>query len=224
MPGSLLKLAVVALAPPAAALGWALGRHVRARRLGLARLPASRDTKGGARGGVRPGPAWALGPRLLVCLFCGAMIAAVGGAAYPPMIEPAFPLVCEGTVRIDVRPTRGGHTVNMYCVGADGREVDRSGSLFGVAMLLYAGVLFAGMLVAVPLVALLKPRVDWSVAEGEEAPRAVPTVTRIVELSGREVSASTPAERLRQLRALRDQDLITDADYEAKKAEVLETL
>lgn len=180
-------------------------------------------------------------------LFIGLMIASAGTAIYPRVAAMGAALLCSGGVVYEshgqsYRPGEYTVTRQIYCQSGSGKSVEREEITFraiGVAFLIYS--LLAFLLLRFAVAPWLRRRAERTLlAAGIRSPadpsRAASAVdlrailgqvseavrrgqARVVDLSD-----EGPAERLAQLKALRDQGLITAADYEAKKAEILSGL
>lgn len=183
-------------------------------------------------------------------LFVGLMIASAGTAIYPRVAAIGAALLCSGEVVYEshgqsYRPGEYTVTRQIYCQSGTGKGAAREEITFraiGIAFLIYSALAFLILRFLVapwlrrraertlsavglrsPTVPGATPAVDLGailgqVSEAVRRGRANVVVhdTQVVDLSG-----EGPAERLAQLKALRDQGLITAADYEAKKAEIL---
>jgi hypothetical protein len=82
---------------------------------------------------------------LPTCIFVGAMIASVGGAFYPPVVEIAAPYVCNGTTGrlsqdYSYRPGQSGAAHNFQCTNAGGDRRDITWSAFVAATLFYSAI------------------------------------------------------------------------------------
>ena len=176
------------------------------------------------------------------CLFIGMMVATAGAALYPPLHRLAAPLVCAGELDVvtEGRSYRPGEYVvsqDVYCVTPDGARRDIGWRTMLVSTLIYAVLVPPVLLIVlVPLVRrrnrAFVERLRASGRIGPGAPGGLGHIYREVEAAiAREEEAAarddapaataTPAERLAELRRLRDAGLITAADYDAKKAEIL---
>lgn len=187
---------------------------------------------------------------LPVGLFTGLMIASAGTAVYPPVTALGTPFVCDGTVDIrshgaSYRPGEYTVTREIYCVGDDGKtREDITLKAVLASFLAYSAIaLLLLQFVAVPLLRrrfarALRPLRAMSPTPASAADlnlddilsRVTDAMTRgeahVVVRNGAlgETAADDPAARLAQLKRLRDDGLITDDDYEAKKAEILSDL
>lgn len=177
-------------------------------------------------------------------LFVGLMIASAGTAIYPRVAAVGAALLCSGEVVYEshgqsYRPGEYTVTRQIYCETGSGKGAVREEITFraiGIAFLIYS--LLAFLLLRFLVAPWLRRRAERALlAAGIRSPAnpnaaASPADLRAIlgQVSeavqrGRATVADPPdegpAERLAQLKQLRDQGLITAADYEAKKAEIL---
>jgi hypothetical protein len=137
-----LLVAAMALAVPAVVLAIGLAQRAAGsvepwRRLDHARLAFSVFPRR-----VR-NAAGALAMVIAICIFAGAMIAAVGGAFYPPVVGIAAPYVCDGksdalSRDYSYRPGQSGVAHNFLCAHADGEQHDVTWPAFVAAALFYS--------------------------------------------------------------------------------------
>mgnify|MGYP001050901855 CR=1 FL=1 len=113
------------------------------RRLGLSQ---ARHSLFGSFWG-RIGFQWRLLWWLLICGFIGLMIATAGGAIYPPVVQPAAQLLCDGEVSMksqgySYKPGQRGvaHTITCAEANGDQREITFQSVFFAAA--LYGAALF----------------------------------------------------------------------------------
>jgi Short C-terminal domain len=184
-------------------------------------------------------------------LFIGLMIASAGTAIYPRVAAVGAALLCSGEVIYEshgqsYRPGEYTVTRQIYCETGGGKSAIREEITFravGIAFLIYSTIAFLILrflvapwlrrraeraLLAAGIRSPSNPNAAASpadlgailnqVSEAVRRGRANVVVhdARIVNPSGEDA-----AERLAQLKALRDRGLITAADYETKKAEIL---
>jgi hypothetical protein len=187
-------------------------------------------------------------------LFIGLMIAGPGTAVYPPVSTWTAPLICSGNVEVDsnyysVRPGENGVSRTIYCVSGEGKGArsEITWSAIGVAFLVYAAIAFLALrfLVAPWLrrradrallsVGIRSPSDPGAPASAADLRAILAQVSEAVGRGGANVvvrhaqvdlsgDGDDLVERLAQLKRLRDQGLISAADYEAKKAEILSRL
>jgi len=82
---------------------------------------------------------------IAICIFAGAMIAAVGGAFYPPVVGIAAPYVCDGksdalSRDYSYRPGQSGVAHNFLCTDTDGEQYDVTWPAFVGATLFYSAI------------------------------------------------------------------------------------
>lgn len=162
-------------------------------------------------------------------LFLGLMFATAGGAIYPPIVGPGAHLLCPAPSTVDYeshgasyRPGEYTVTRQIYCVSADGQAREEiTFKAIGVAFIVYTAIVFALLrFVAVPLLrrrwraAMARAGIDVD-AMAREAP------ARFVVRGTEPPPGNDAAARLAELKRLRDAGLITEADYDAKKADIL---
>lgn len=181
----------------------------------------------------------AIGIVLCASLFTGMMIATAGGAIHPPLYRAGASLACEGELVIESRaysykPGQSGVQHTLFC------EQPRTGvreeitfrAIF-MAFLVYSACAFVVFaLLAVPLLWWLRRKFDAfpqllrraqvSMQDGGIVPGV-----RIVHrhprhgVTAENDETSAIAGRLRQLARLRDEGLVSEQEYAAKKAEIL---
>lgn len=190
--------------------------------------------------------------RIPIGLFIGLMIATAGGALHPPLLTVAAPVLCDGDMDISSRnysykPGQSGTAHTIRCE-REGRVQEVTLRAIGVSTLIYG----AGAWVLLTLLYLRSKRQqDENPTAGlssgfggrVSADDLIAAFTQKMKKStGSPVtfdlrSFTTPssggtsaptggdtAARLRQLKALRDQGLISAQDYESRKQEILDEL
>jgi len=187
---------------------------------------------------------------LPVALFIALMLASAGVAIWPRMAAPGAAILCGGEVIYEshgasYRPGEYTITRTLYCQTGAGKSAQRDEITFkaaGLSFLLYSAILF--LLLQFVVRPLLRRRVERTLEAvrgiapaGSEATASAADLRSILGRVSEAVQrgaarAADPADagaddipaRLAQLRALRDQGLITAQDYDAKKAEILSRL
>lgn len=161
---------------------------------------------------------------LVMALFFGLMIASAGTAVYPPVAHPGAALLCGGEVRYQsygasYRPGEYTVTREIHCVTSKESE-EITFRAVGLAFLIYSAALFVLLrFLAAPLIR------GWIGQTLAIAPAPPAGLNRFFGgASGESPPGDEVATRLARLGALRGQGLITEADYEAKKAEILSRL
>lgn len=153
---------------------------------------------------------WVLG----ISLFGGLMIATAGGAVYPPVIKPGAEWLCrQGQVRVDsqgysYKPGQQGVSRRVVCEEPGGNERDITVASIAATFVMYSLALFV-------LMAL------WQLLRGARAQAPAQDFTQPPDAAD---GGGNPAERLRQLKALRDEGLIDEAAYAAKRGDILDEL
>ena len=183
-------------------------------------------------------------------LFIALMLASAGVAIWPKLAAPGAAILCGGEVVYEsygasYRPGEYTVTRQIYCENGTGKDATRDEITFsamGVSFLVYsAGIFLLLQFVARPLAARRLRRKLAALGIGTPAPGLNDILARVQQAaqrgeadghvrnvaadpSGTEAGGGDIAARLAQLKALRDQGLITAQDYEAKKAEILSGL
>lgn len=182
------------------------------------------------------------------------MIAGPGTALYPPVSTWAAPLICSGNVEVQsnyysVRPGESGVSRTIHCVSGEGKgaRTEITWSAIGLAFLIYSAIAFLALrfLVAPWLrrraerallsAGIRSPSNPGAPASAADLRAILARVSEAVGRGGANVvvrqsdfdlsgDGDDLAERLAQLKQLRDQGLISAEDYEAKKAEILARL
>jgi hypothetical protein len=178
---------------------------------------------------------------LLVAIWAGFMIATAGAAVYPPVTAIVTPLVCSsGQAQTESHSfsTRPGETIvtrDFNCIGENGKPESVMLKTLVATGIVYAAIAF----VLLALLGLWRGRngagaepLPVPAASAPHDPPAVPDpafrALDRAESSFRVRPAATAGDgieaRLQVLNGLREAGLIGDADYEAKKAEILSRL
>lgn len=180
-------------------------------------------------------------------LFIGLMIASAGTAIYPRVAAVGAALLCSGEVIYEshgqsYRPGEYTVTRQIYCQAGSGKGATREEITFraiGIAFLIYSAIAF--LILRFLVAPWLRRRAERAMlAAGIRSPADPSRAASPADLRGIlgqvaeavqrgratvvDASGDEPAERLAQLKLLRDQGLITAADYESKKAEILKGL
>lgn len=181
-----------------------------------------------------------LGVLVAASLFFGLLIATAGTAFYPPLFRIATPFLCSGEVELDsqtfsYKPGSRVITREVYCVSPDksSREDVTLKAIF-LGVFLYAAIVFPILaFVIVPLLPRrLRVSIDGSRFRDAAPPGPAGGLENIVYVVEQAAAAAKAGEKSRgdiaaslaELKKLHDAGLITDADYEAKKAEILSRL
>jgi hypothetical protein len=173
---------------------------------------------------------------VLVAIWAGFMVATAGAAVYPPVTAIVTPLVCPGgEAQTDSQTysTRPGETIvtrQFNCIGENGKPESVMFETLAATFAVYALIAF----VLLTLLGLWRGRRGGAI-DPRAAPAAAPDSlyvrTRTVEPDESSFRARPTATagdgieaRLEVLNSLREAGLISDADYETKKAEILSRL
>jgi hypothetical protein len=151
----------------------------------------------------------------LVSLFFGfAIFAAAGGALFPSLHRLSAPLICSGeveieTIRSSYRPGETSWTHYIYCV-SDGDRTEIT-----IQAVLMTGLLASALVFLVLLVVFRKALFAPVPAHfGELA----------TDLKPENQKKGSALERMNELKKLRDQNLISQAEYERKKDNIMREL
>lgn len=159
-------------------------------------------------------------------LFVGFIIFAIGiGAIFPSMHKLTAPLICKGqvdveTVRYNVVP---GETVwqhTIYCTSREtGVKKDITFPAIGMTGLVASAVIFAY------LAFRWRKQILLSEDSGSPAPDVKPAPpSPDVSKKVKQKKQGSPLERMSELKKMRDENLISEAEYERKKNEIMEEL
>ncbi|KXK15971.1 MAG: hypothetical protein UZ14_CFX002000144 [Chloroflexi bacterium OLB14] len=162
----------------------------------------------------------------LWCWFMGITAIAIGfGAVFPSMNRIAKPLVCpRGEMELETEvytpsPVETVTTLTWYCVDTTTGEKTEIG-LF--PMSLYTGTFYGFIFFAIVYVGikkLTKPS-DEAIAEISSTHVNKPSSPKFGETSNKRDTL----QRMKELEQLRDANLITETEYEQKRAEILKGL
>jgi hypothetical protein len=193
----------------------------------------------------------ALGMLLPLSLGLGFFVAGIGTTMWAPVTSWAAGPFCSGKVIDDsdyYTTQSGGSGVHRHivCVTGEGKNATRDDITFdgiAIAFPLYSALIFAALLIfAAPRMRrTAEARDTWSsfgdfTAENDRAPQDLQGVMGLVAEAlqhgnvtvGKMTVDSPPngtlAARLAELQQLHESGLISDADFEAKKADILSGL
>ncbi|MGB8213961.1 MAG: SHOCT domain-containing protein [Anaerolineales bacterium] len=162
-----------------------------------------------------------------ISLFCGIVIISIGfGSVITQLNQVAGPVVC-GQQQLAVvqhtssyEPGEESWSMTAYCIDPQtGDKQDVTTAVQLVAGTIYGLILFAIIIIAVVWLPIL--------GRGRSAPKAgaavsvSPAYQAAVTIRN---SSEDVDEKLKKLKQLHDQALITDQEYEQKKAEILENI
>jgi hypothetical protein len=148
-----------------------------------------------------------------ISLFLGFIIISVAvGAIFPSTHKLTAPLICKGEVEVEVitysyKPGQIGTDNHIYCIDEEGKR-EITWAAIGVSGLFYSAIIFAGLLI------WGRKAITLPANFGELAPKKS-------RGSKKEGSAM---ERLAELKRMRDADLISQAEFERKKAKIMDEL
>lgn len=187
--------------------------------------------------------------RIPVSLFIGLMIASAGGALHPPLLTVAAPVLCDGDMDITSRsysykPGQRGTSHTIRCE-RQGRVEEVTLRAIGVSTLIYGagawvlltllylrskrhqtenppglGAELGGLASADDILAALTRKLK----SGAGSPMTLDLHGHTPPSPGGTSSSGDTATRLRQLKMLLDQGLISAQDYESRKQEILNEL
>ena len=177
------------------------------------------DVRSGAGGPMRLDKMM-LGMIAGISLFVGFVVFTAGvGGVFPSIHRLTAPLVCRGEVQVksvkySYRPGEITWTHHVYCDSESGRKEI---TLLAVNM---TG-LVASAIVFIILVFRMRKSLVLSENSSISTPDLNPERKTASSVPGRTGSA---LERLTELKKMRDENLITDAEYEKKKTEIMDKL
>ena len=163
----------------------------------------------------------------LISLFLGFVI--VGGILamiFPSILRISAPLVCKGEMTVSVRsfslPGETSRFTVILCQDeAGGEKRDISFAAITVACLIYS-VMFFFLFCANLLLKRLQGK-DGQVQQPLfSPPTRVPQP--VLPLTKNPPEEKDPAEQLTKLKAFREAELISEEEYQAKKAEIISKL
>jgi hypothetical protein len=161
-----------------------------------------------------------------ISMFCGIIVIAVGfGSIFTPLNQIAGPVVC-GSQQLQIvqrtysyRPGQTNWDIMAYCVDpAAETKRDVTGAVQLVSGGIYGLILFVLLFAWLARLVLTTKDTGKPTRQSKARPQ-----TNVVRTRNDESSESIEA-RLKELKELRDADLITDQDFEDKKAELLREL
>ncbi len=151
----------------------------------------------------------------VVSLFFGfAIFAAAGGALFPSIHKVSAPLICSGTIEIETirssyRPGETSWSHFIYCVtGNDRKEITLQ------------AVLLTGVLASAVTFVLLLIFFGRSLFAARPANFGV----LATDLKPENKKKGPALDRLTELKQLRDGNLISQAEYERKREDILKEL
>ena len=156
-------------------------------------------------------PRWVLIAILFgTALFLGyAIFTALSVAFYPQITNITKPVLCDGNQTVNVTRTnyRPGETYFNVTVACDGKNITPQAVM--LTGLIASFVFFIILLIAARNYLLADP--------------AAPAPLAAAGIPNKE-KGKTPLERMTELKAMRDQNLISQAEYERKKDDIMKEL
>ena len=152
---------------------------------------------------------------LFFCLFSGVFIVSLGfGAILPAINRVAAPLVCPGgkmqleSQTFSILPGQSTTTINWLCI--DNNTDVQEG--INLKVILVAGPIYGLLLFALILV-------PWLIAGRPVTPKPYQGAAVFPQ---KRSGTGTILKKLQELKELRSEELITEQEYEEKKARVLD--
>lgn len=151
-----------------------------------------------------------------ISLFIGFIIISVAvGAIFPSMHKLTAPLICEGEVKVEsirysYKPGQVGWDNHIYCIDEQGSQKEITFPAIGVTGLFYSAILF--------VILLILGR------KGVALPATFGTLATDVKRGKGGKKEGSAMERLAELKKMRDANLITQVEFETKKAKIMEEL
>jgi hypothetical protein len=150
-------------------------------------------------------------------LFIGfVLISVAGGAIFPSIHKLAAPLICKGSVEIETfqysyKPGQVGWEHHIYCASEEGRK-EITFPAIAVTGVIASAILF--------VIAIIWMRNSIRLPENFGS---LATDLRKKKISSGKKDGSA-LERLSELKKMYDENLISKAEYEQKKAEIMKEL
>jgi hypothetical protein len=151
-------------------------------------------------------------------LFIGFVLISVAvGAIFPSIHKLTAPLICNGDVEIETlqysyKPGQMGWEHHIYCTGESGDRREITFPAIGVTGLIASAILF--------VIALIWMR------KGLTLPANFGTLAKDLNRKKNSSGAKdgSALERMSELKKMYDQNLISQVEYERKKAEIMKEL
>jgi hypothetical protein len=151
-----------------------------------------------------------------ISLFIGFIIISVAvGAIFPSMHKLTAPLICQGEVKVEsirysYKPGQVGWDNHIYCIDEQGSQKEITFPAIGVTGLFYSAILFVILLIVG--------------GKGVALPASFGALATDVKRGKGGKKEGSAMERLAELKKMRDANLITEAEFEKKKAKIVEEL
>lgn len=163
-----------------------------------------------------------LGTTAGISLFVGFIIFAIGiGAIFPSMHKLTAPLICRGEVQVEsirysYKPGQVGWEHHIYC-NTDGVQKEITFPAVGVTGLVASAIILVVLAFRWRNSLTMSKDVASLAMDKKSAPSS-PGGSKGKKKQG------SPLERMSELKKMRDENLISDAEYERKKNEIMEEL
>jgi hypothetical protein len=157
-------------------------------------------------------------------LFVGFIIVAIGiGAIFPSMHKLTAPFICNGEVQVEsirysYKPGQVGWEHHIYCT-SDGVQKEITFPAIGMTGLVASAIIFAYLAFRWRNQIILPENFGSLAADLKPVPPS-PSVPK----KSNPKKQGSPLERLSELKKMRDENLISEAEYERKKNEIMEEL
>lgn len=157
-------------------------------------------------------------------LFVGFIIVAIGiGAIFPSMHKLTAPFICNGEVQVEsirysYKPGQVGWEHHIYCT-TDGAQKEITFPSIGMTGLVASAIIFAYL--------AFRWRNQMFLSDNSGSPAAdlkPASPSPGVPKKSNPKKQGSPLERLSELKKMRDENLISEAEYERKKNEIMEEL
>jgi hypothetical protein len=156
-----------------------------------------------------------------ISFFTGFIIVSIAiGAIFPSLHKLAAPLICRGEVQVEsirysYKPGQVGWDNHIYC-STDGVKKEITLPAIGVTGLAASAILFA-------VLAFLW-RDSLVVPVAADAPSTPTQKKHSTQGAPKKNKRGTPLERLAELKQMREQNLVSESEYDRKKSEIMEEL
>ena len=153
-------------------------------------------------------------------LFTGFIIISIGiGALIPSMHKLTAPLICRGEVDVDttrysIRPGETYWEHKIYCIKTGG----------GVDEITFPAIGMTGLVASAIIFAILAYRWRETLVVDKKDFGTLATDLNFTKKYGKQKKQRSPLDRLSELKKMRDQNLISEAEYDRKKTEIMEEL
>jgi hypothetical protein len=164
---------------------------------------------------------------MLCSMFCGIIVMSIGmGSFFPVLNQVAGPVVCGNqTLQIDqhtrsYKPGSTNFSITAYCVdNQTGQKVDKTDSVQLVSGMMYSLLFFV-----LAIAAIVWSAFKWKDTGPSAGTASAEPVSDERPAAANRASSPDVDDKLRKLKELHDSKLITDEDYEKKKAKILDEI